>query len=204
MTEGDRFGHKSTCRIAVDMRFQRCFTDGAAQPCAHCKTSWPAMRLSRRLAVAIYRALADGTVGHHEALIGAVCARQRGCVRVAYDEARTPAFALGGQPGFRQTTDDVLHRRPGQAAITPGSTLNSSGFLSTLPGLLKKFRLSRVGRNKLYHPVKCQASERSGQFQLDALNYSLPRWLTEQRHRADSVKRGRPSPVPGDGVETST
>lgn len=170
--DNDHFGAKATCCLASG---SRCFAQGAKQPCKHCKTFWPVMRLSRRLATAVGRELLAGGQGHHEAITGAICARHGpGCRRVDFDSDRTPAYALGGQPGFRQTTYNVemMTRRRAESAQAP------SPFLMTLSGLARKYGLPSIEKDRLFHPVKCQARAQAGLMQVKAIDYALPIWVT--------------------------
>ena len=158
----DHFGWKDRCRMAGG---ERCFSGPARQPCLLCKTSWPVLRLSRHLAMRIKSTLEAGATGHHEAFVGAVCARQPAiCSRVSFPSSLAPAFALGGEPNFRPTANGVASSK--------------FRYFQTVPGLLHAFNRSSVQLNSIYHPVKCQADDRAGPLQESwALHGKLPKHL---------------------------
>jgi hypothetical protein len=63
----------------------------------------------------------------------------------------THAFALGGEPGFRDTSTTVVS--------------SATRFHMSLPGLLRTFEFKEHLPNQAYHPVKCQADARAGWLQ---------------------------------------
>eukprot|EP00316_Scyphosphaera_apsteinii_P024622 CAMPEP_0119339132 /NCGR_PEP_ID=MMETSP1333-20130426/97650_1 /TAXON_ID=418940 /ORGANISM="Scyphosphaera apsteinii, Strain RCC1455" /LENGTH=331 /DNA_ID=CAMNT_0007350609 /DNA_START=114 /DNA_END=1109 /DNA_ORIENTATION=- len=173
VTKGDQHGYKASCRVRRESQgdvaaehpgdsmlarsedlWARCFSGRAREPCRHCWTSWPVLRISRRLAQVIKEALMKGAVGHHEALTGAVCARYTWCIRQPFDEARLLGYFLGGEPGFKRS-------------------VNSSTRM-TLHGINRFLGLPRAVRGTIYHPVKCAASPEAGEQQLAASRWARP------------------------------
>mmetsp|Transcript_54296 Transcript_54296/g.125063 ORF Transcript_54296/g.125063 Transcript_54296/m.125063 type:complete len:194 (-) Transcript_54296:135-716(-) len=126
----------------------RCFSGAAQEPCQLCWTSWPVLRISRRLAQAIVSAFDAGATGHHEAITGAVCKRRTWCTREQIRARRLSAYFLGGEPGFK---------RPA----------NSSNRM-TVHGINKYIGRLQTERGVLYHPAKCQADPSLGAQQMSA------------------------------------
>jgi hypothetical protein len=151
----DRFGFKASCRFPPSAQWPKgkpCFS--STQTCVRCRVSWPVLRVSRWLANATLAVLHAGGKGHHEALLGAVCASHPTlCARTSLKRTQLGAHALGGEPSFRDTSRAV------------GTSRCRYYFL--LPGLLTKFNQTRLTLLRLYHPVKCQADPRSGRLLLD-------------------------------------
>ena len=96
------------------------------EQCDGCQTLWPLLRMSRRLAAAILDATTRGAFGHHEALTGAVCAREHWCTAKPLQRAR---FALGGSGGTHNCCSEA--------------------------SLCERLGVPSLARGWVYHPVKC-------------------------------------------------
>mmetsp|Transcript_88385 Transcript_88385/g.250489 ORF Transcript_88385/g.250489 Transcript_88385/m.250489 type:complete len:414 (-) Transcript_88385:36-1277(-) len=157
-----------------------CFTDKFTSCNAHYlyKTSWPVLRLSGRLALALVQALQKGASGHHEVLTGTLCRRNKVWCSVENmekgHEELFGTFQLAGWGDFKgpMTFD------PHGLACGPGSAcrelrrrwagedgefhqdIKCGGHCCSLRKLAHHSGLERASdlpSNKLFHPVKCRA-----------------------------------------------
>ena len=100
----------------------------------------PVLRISRTLAAAMLRQLSIGkTTGHHEFIIGAMCQKIQnerngtGCKKVNFDPDRS------------------IH----EIHLAGGTSIFKSSSSHVLDN-------HNVQPDKLYHPVKCKADQKSG------------------------------------------
>mmetsp|Transcript_49145 Transcript_49145/g.106430 ORF Transcript_49145/g.106430 Transcript_49145/m.106430 type:complete len:352 (+) Transcript_49145:333-1388(+) len=153
VTKGDMRGYKQSCRLnsPASGGMTRCYAGGAREPCANCWTSWPVLRISKKLAQAVYQSLLSGSTGHHEAICGPVCVRRLWCSREKFNESLLKTYFLGGEIGFKRAS-------------------NASNRM-TLHGINRYLEWLYPRRAAIYHPAKCEAGAELGKQQLAAIRW---------------------------------
>ena len=105
---------------------------------------WPSMRISRRLAREVSRALGSGARGFHEALLMPVCtASSWGCEVAPLADGHIGLLATGHSPGVpRAKSQQSLEWATSSGLVARGGAGSAAG--------------------RLYHPVKCEADAMLG------------------------------------------
>lgn len=121
-------------------------------PCPHRHSRlnrmyWPVLRVSRRFATELASSLSadiNGSSGHHEILTEPFCDASSWCTARQFPDAIVGIFRLAGWGPFKEESMATLAQMRVRA--------NSSGLLPP---------------NRVYHPVKCEVDDNSGEVALD-------------------------------------
>ena len=115
------------------------------------KTWWPLLRISHRLATSLFYALLTGRIrGHHEALTGIYCEREKWCKMMNIQNSSENVYGLFTLGGWH--TNSMNYEC-------------SSRINCTVP-IMSKHETDKRFQSKLFHPIKCEIQPDAGRSML--------------------------------------
>ena len=127
-------------------------------------TTWPALRMSRRLAIGIVQILQAGACAHHEALVSVTCPRVNGCKMASLASSVGSTYTVAGN---NKVLANVTWKNTALFQLTAharGKLLMAHWVDTKMPGNMNPHSYEFEGTaphnvtHLLFHPVKCEAN----------------------------------------------